>query len=57
MNACEWGQTGDMINQAAMEWGGGKGERINLGLNWKSLSLLCSFDYQPFQKENHAYGI
>lgn len=28
MNVLEWGQTADMINQAAMEWGGGKGREL-----------------------------
>lgn len=42
-----------MINQAAMEWDGGDGERINLGLNLKNLSFHCSahFITHPFKKK------
>lgn len=40
-----------LIKQQWSVNGWGEGERINLGLNLKSLSLLCSFYYHSFKKK------
>lgn len=55
MNAPEWGQRANVITQAAVEWGGGKGEELIWGWIYRIFSFTALLSLSPALSRRKPY--